>query len=80
MADLKPTAPPTFKFSEQLWNEKLAKLAKLKDDFAGKPGHNPFTWWATTVSPLLGKFNLGDRSKELYNSFMSIKEEVPPLK
>ena len=69
---------PQFKFDESAFKDKLVRLTQLKADESGKPNKNPYLWFGKTVQPLIDRYQIkGERSKELYDALMAVKEVVP---
>lgn len=55
----------------------LGKIGAYLKQFEGQKGMNPFLWGKSNIEPLMTRFNSGERSKELFNAMMAIKEEEP---
>lgn len=72
-------APKPFVFDEKSFTEKKVKLTQLVDSESGKPNKNPHLWFVKHVQPLINRYVKGERSQELHNSFMAIKETIPPI-
>lgn len=66
-----------FTFNEEIIKAKIASLTKSRDDQAGKAGVNPFIWYRDNVASKVAAYEKGDRSKEVYDAIMSVKELAP---
>jgi hypothetical protein len=58
------------------WMQEVREYALT---FAGKAGYNPFTWLRDNHSPILKRYNDGERSEELFNTMMNLKKVEPSV-
>lgn len=68
----------SFKFDEAAFKAKVASFDKLRDTLAGKSSVNPYIWYRDNVQAKVTAYAKGDRSKELYDSLMAVKELTLP--
>lgn len=77
----KPTEPiKPYIFNEDAFRLRIATLEQSIQDKVGRPNYNPFLFEKNIgLKELIGRFKLGERSKELFDSVASLPSEVPVL-
>lgn len=57
----------------------LEKVTKFLSSFEGKHGHNPFMFYDQKIKPLADRYLKGERSQELFDQMIKLKEEPPTI-
>ena len=74
-----PKSTPGYTFDEGAFKSALEKHENWLESFAGKRNHNPYPRISIEVKPLVDRFVNGERTKELFDSALALKQDNPPI-